>query len=335
VSNSPLQRIADLEAQVAALTAENNALKAKPNGNGHLDAERLLDVVGLRIDRSGQLLREDFTGKLAGLISPYIDKTLRQCEEVASKQEDLEKKFEEHRKAVAGSAAELEAAFVKLRKEAAKDWKAQRDLIQDDFGQVDKFAKWFRGELQAAGKQLGEAVTGCNLAARACHEAAKGMDVPVEQSLERLGKAEARSEKVINQAAQRLTKAYEDLREPVLWRATALVLVVALVCGAFAVVTVWGTRRAIDANWQELAEHSERQKQEMKGLLDKALEEQKEAQVDREIKVKMWDELMKLGTPQQRQELLQKLREQVRKAGDKRLDEQMQAGYEQMNGKRK
>lgn len=337
MSNSPLQRIADLEAQVAALTAENNALKAKTNGNGsgHLDAEKLLEAVGLRIDRSGQLLREDFTGKLAGLISPYIDKTLRQCEEVASKQEELEKRFESHRKAVAGSAAELEAAFVKLRKESAKDWKAQRDLIQDDFGQVDKFAKWFRGELQAASKQLTEAVTNCNLAARACHEAAQRMDVPVEQSLERLGKAEARGEKVINQAAQRFTKAYEDLREPVLWRATALVLAVALVCATFAIITIWGTRRALDTNWQDLSAHSEQQKQEMKAILDKTLEEQKEAQVDREIKVKMWDELMKLGTPQQRQELLQKLREQVRKAGDKRLDEQMQAGYEQMNGKRK
>jgi hypothetical protein len=130
VSNSPLQRIADLEAQVAALTAENNALKARTNGsgNGHLDAEKLIEVVGLRIDRSGQLLREDFTGKLAGLISPYIDKTLQQCDEVAAKQDDLEKKFKEQKKAVAGSAADLEASFVKMRKEAAKDWKAQRDF---------------------------------------------------------------------------------------------------------------------------------------------------------------------------------------------------------------
>lgn len=130
MSNSPLQRIADLEAQVAALTAENNALKARTNGsgNGHLDAEKLIEVVGLRIDRSGQLLREDFTGKLAGLISPYIDKTLQQCDEVAAKQDDLEKKFKEQKKAVAGSAADLEASFVKMRKEAAKDWKAQRDF---------------------------------------------------------------------------------------------------------------------------------------------------------------------------------------------------------------
>lgn len=47
----------------------------------------------------------------------------------------------------------------------------------------------------------------------------------------------------------------------------------------------------------------------MKALLDQTLEEQKEAQVDREIKVETWDELMKIGTRQQRQDLLYKLGE--------------------------
>lgn len=136
MSNHPLQRVADLEARVTALTAENEALRARinghGNGNGLLDADKLVEAITLRIERSGQLLREDFTGKLAALIAPYIDKTLRQCEEVAAKQDDLEKRFREYKKSVAGSAAELEASFVKLRKEANKDWKAQRDIIQED-----------------------------------------------------------------------------------------------------------------------------------------------------------------------------------------------------------
>jgi uncharacterized protein YdiU (UPF0061 family) len=166
MSNNPMKRIADLEAQNAALVAENTSLKTRSNGNGHLDAGKLAEVVGLRVDRAGQLLREDFTGKLAGLISPYIDSTIRRCAEVEEKQEDVEEKFEAHRKAIAGSAAELEATFVKLHREAAKDWKAQRELIQQDLAHVDAFVKSFRAELQAKGSKLAEAVTSCNLAVR-------------------------------------------------------------------------------------------------------------------------------------------------------------------------
>ena len=109
----------------------------------------------------------------------------------------------------------------------------------------------------------------------------------------------------------------------------------ALICATFAIITLWGTRRALDTNWQDLSAHSEQQKQEMKGLLDKALEEQKEAQVDREIKVKMWDELMKGLAPEKRMEVIGRLREQVRKAGDERLGNQMQSSYDQMYGKKK
>jgi hypothetical protein len=130
-----------LEAQVASLTAENAGLKSRSNGNGHVDLNKLLNDIGARIDRSGQIMREDFTGKLAGLIAPYIDTTVRRCAELEAKQEELEKRFEAHRKAVAGSAAEMDAAFVKMRKEAAKDWKAQRDEISKDFAREEQIAE--------------------------------------------------------------------------------------------------------------------------------------------------------------------------------------------------
>lgn len=335
MSNNPMQRVADLEAQVAALIAENTSLKARTNGNGHLDTNKLIEAVGSQIDRSGQILREDFTGKLAALIAPYIDSTIRRCAEVEKQQGELEKKFEQHRKAVGGSAAEMETAFIKARKEAAKDWKAQRDQIQADLARVDGFAVWFNGELQKSAQHNNGTVASCNLAAERCRELAERLSVPVEQTIEHLGQIQSQGEKVITRAGQRLTDAYDNLREPVLNRVTALLVVSAVIFMSFAVFTLWGTRRIINTNWQELTEHSEQQKQEMKGLLDKTLEEVKEAQIDREIKVKMWDELMKTVTPQQRQDLVTKLREQVRKVGDKRLGDQMSAGYEQMNGKRK
>ncbi len=81
--------------------------------------------------------------------------------------------------------------------------------------------------------------------------------------------------------------------------------------------------------------HAERQKKEIQGILDEALKQVKEAQIDSEIKAKMWDEIVKDLNPQQRDGYILKLRERVRKAGDKRLDDQMQAGHDQMNGKKK
>jgi hypothetical protein len=330
-----MQRIADLEAQVAALTAENKTLKAQTNGNGHLDAEKLIEALGLRIDRSGQVLREDFTGKLAGLISPYIDKTLRDCEEVSAKQDELEKKFADFKKAVAGSAAEMEASFVKLRKEAAKDWKAQRDIIQEDFGRVDSFVKWFRSELEQNGKKLDEAVTSCNLAVRACNELAKKMGEPVERALAHLDEVKKRGEADIAAAATRLKNTYNGLREPFMKGIAAIVIAILLLHLGLGVFIMWGNRRTLDQQWDGLVNKTEEQKKEIQGVLDEALKQVRESQIDSEIKVKMWDEIVKDLNPQTRDGYLMKLRERVRAAGDKRLGDQMQAGSDQMNGKKK
>lgn len=339
MSTSPIQRIADLEARVTALTAENEALRARINGhgtgNGPFDIDKLIEAIGLRIDRSGQLLREDFTGKLAGLISPYIDKTLRQCEEVAAKQDDLEKKFKEHKKAVAGSAAELEASFVKIRKEANKDWTAQRDKIQEDLGHVDSFLTSFRAELKRNGKKLDDAVTDCRLAVRACHELTEKMAEPTESAIARLDEVKQRGEADITRASKRLTATYDGLRRPFMWGIVGLaaaIVILHLVLGGF---VTWNNRKQLDTHWQDLVEHSEQQKKDIQGMLDESLKQVRESQIDSEIKAKMWDEIVKDLNPQTRDSYLMKLRERVRAAGDKRLGDQMQAGYDQMNGKKK
>lgn len=337
MSNSPIQRISDLEAQVAALTAENSALRARTNGNGngHLDAEKLIEAVGLRIERSGQLLREDFTGKLAGLISPYIDKTLRQCDEVAAKQDELEKKFKEHRRAVAGSAAELEASFVKLRKEANKDWTAQRDIIQEDLGRVDSFVKSFRAELKLNGKKLDDAVTDCRLAVRACHELSEKMGEPVERALAHLDEMKKHGEADIAAAATRLKNTYNGLREPFMKGIAAVVIAILVLHLGLGAFITWSNRRELNAQWDGLVNKTEEQRQAIQGMLEESLKQVRETQIDSEIKTKMWDEIVKDLNPQQRDGYIMKLRERVRKAGDKRLDDQMQAGYDQMNGKKK
>jgi CHASE3 domain sensor protein len=331
---NPLQRIADLEAQVASLTAENLGLKSRSNGNGYVDLNKLLNDIGARIDRAGQIMREDFTGKLAGLIAPYIDTTLRRCAELEAKQEELEKIFEQHRKAVAGAAAELEVAFVKMRKEAGKDWKQHRDMMHEDFGQMNGFAQWFLQEMEKNVRAQNAAAINCNSAVSACESLTKTMAVPVEQALKRLRMIGDRGEEDINRAAQHLRDTYQRLREPVLKRVTALLAVSLVVFLSVSVFTMWSVRRALNTDWQEMSEHSEQQKQEVKDLLDKTLEEVKEAQIERESKVKLWDAFMKTLTPQQRQAIVGRVREQVGDAERKRIDAQMSASYEQMNGTR-
>ena len=100
----------------------------------------------------------------------------------------------------------MEASFVRLRKEAAKDWKAQRDLIQEDFGRVDNFAGWFRAELEKNGKKLDDAVTSCNLAVRAYNELSEKMGEPVERAIAHLDEVKARGEADIKAAATRLKR---------------------------------------------------------------------------------------------------------------------------------
>jgi hypothetical protein len=278
-----MQRVADLEARVTALTAENEGLRARinghGNGNGPLDIDKLIEAIGLRIDRSGQLLREDFTGKLAGLIGPYIDKTLRQCDEVAAKQDDLEKKFKEHKKTVAGSAAELEASFVKIRKEANKDWTAQREKILEDLGYVDSFVKWFQAEMLKNAQHGNAAVAACNAVALRCQEVAAKMSVPTEETVKHLEALRVKGEESIKRAERSVTDAHKAVR-PTMMKLAGVMLAAAIFMQlGFGAFILWRIRTEINTNWQELANQSEEQQKVMKGLLDKTLEEVKESQM--------------------------------------------------------
>jgi hypothetical protein len=108
-----MQRIADLEAQVASLTAANETLRSNGNGNGHAEIEKLIKQ---GFDRFGQ----DYTGKLAGLIQPFIENTIRRCKETEEQQMTLEEQFKQHQAVVSQSAAEhrppLSSCEKKLRR---------------------------------------------------------------------------------------------------------------------------------------------------------------------------------------------------------------------------
>jgi hypothetical protein len=207
--------------------------------------------------------------------------------------------------------------------------------MQGDFGNVDKFVSWFTAELEKNGRENVQAVVDCKLAARACQELMNKISVPVEETIKRLDEIQSEGETAIKRAAQRLTKTYENLQRPVLWIASGFLLVTIIFMSGLGWVVVKRNQTLLDSNMQQLAEYSEQQKTEMKGLFDKAMAEAKESQIDREVKVKMWDELMKTLTPQQRQAAIDRLRDLVNKAGQERLGDQMKSSYDQMEGKKR
>jgi hypothetical protein len=342
VSFDPLEGYAQLKAEnetqarrIESLETENATLKARSNGNGHFDQSKLLEAIGSRIDRSGQVLREDFTGKLAGLIAPYIDTTIRRCSEMEERQDDLEATFERHRKNVAGAAAELETAFVKMRKESAKDWKAQRDQIQADFAQVDVFVKWFLQEIEKNVRTQSAGAGHLNKAVSACESLTKQMTAPVEKTIERLRAIEERGERTIDEAEQHLRNTYQRLRQPVLKRVTWLMAVCLVTFMSLAFFTMWSMKRALDNDAQDMAARTEQQKQELQGMLDKSIRDARQAEIVREVKSKMWDDGGNVLTPQQRQVIWEHVKEQLGMEDAKRAGDQVSAGRSQSSRKRK
>ena len=124
-----MQRIADLEAEVAALTAEKGELESKAQGTQPLDVEALAgtiaEVIDARLRRTEQGLREEFVTKFAALFEPIIERTtnrvvkLEEREEKAEeRQEALEQRLGTHLDEVGaqfdGLAAMLNAQFVGL-----------------------------------------------------------------------------------------------------------------------------------------------------------------------------------------------------------------------------
>ena len=92
MSHNPMQRIADLEAQVAQLTATNAALQHQLNARPSDIA--LVDAIGARLAREGQTLREDFIGKFAGSFLLATETITKRVVDTEARQTKLEERAE-------------------------------------------------------------------------------------------------------------------------------------------------------------------------------------------------------------------------------------------------
>jgi hypothetical protein len=83
-----LQTFSDIQAELADLSAEIRRLSASQP-----KAKELADAIDAHLQRGVRSLQEDFVGKFAGLIEPFLKSTRSDVEKVASEQTSLEEKF--------------------------------------------------------------------------------------------------------------------------------------------------------------------------------------------------------------------------------------------------
>jgi hypothetical protein len=165
MSSIPPQFLSDfnarLEAIAGAVASIQKQLPAQSNGhsNGHGSADEII----AQIARQGQLTREDFAGKLASLINPYLERVVERCVDVERRQTDLEKKLIEH---VTKYGQTLEthraaiASILEAHEDAIGDLLASNDEKlteqKENAGQVLKY-------LASYDKQLVDLYNGCLL----------------------------------------------------------------------------------------------------------------------------------------------------------------------------
>lgn len=101
MSTPPMQWMSDMEARIAQLTARNASLEKQIKEQPA--PSEMLAAITAQLTRMDQSLREDFTGKFAGHITPFIDsvsnriKTLNaQLEKAEEREQWIEEKVAAH-----------------------------------------------------------------------------------------------------------------------------------------------------------------------------------------------------------------------------------------------
>lgn len=112
--NSELQLLADIKAELADLNARMNALSATPSAAPQPNAKELADAIDAHLRRGIQSLQEDFSGKFAGLISPFLKDTRAEVEKLAAEQIALEGRLAQHRQQYGEMLAEHRTEVSKL-----------------------------------------------------------------------------------------------------------------------------------------------------------------------------------------------------------------------------
>lgn len=132
-----LQTFADIQAELADLSAAIQALSASQP-----KAKELADAIDAHLQRGIRSMQEDFVGKFAGLIEPFLKSTKADVEKLGGAQTSLEEKF-------TGYLTRVSAALEKQKKEIDKILAADAEELKK---MLDGNMKKIQGQMAVVGR---------------------------------------------------------------------------------------------------------------------------------------------------------------------------------------
>lgn len=269
---SELQVLADIKAELADLSAGMSALSATPSAAPPSNAKELADAIDAHLRRGIQSLQEDFSGKFAGLISPFLKDTRGEVEKLAADQIALEGRLtqhrrqygemlEEHRKEVSKLHTTHVNAIKKLLADNAKTLDEQTAVVSNLFKVVKGFEQHFvnlhndhLALFQSSEQTIAKADAAVKRFDQISTGALKEVATEAQQAIKRLSRD---AETHIVQTRRRFIKVMSGFDEkfaefPVL----ALVMIIAVISFGFGLSGNIAGRKLVKDNAQEMISES-------------------------------------------------------------------------------
>lgn len=296
MSNNPMQRIADLEAQKAALEAklatqssEKASSKMKEQQqqpreqySESADAEELAKAIGARLAQIEENLREGFVVRTSKLLEPVIEKMADRVVHLEERQQALEERFRQH-------FLELDAYLSEVDKELDAKMVGFSNMLESHHRKTDAVLLSIRHLVrtcETAAAETARAATLCQTFRQDYEEtiaqARKNMTSTAKQVEEEIAAFSRSIRQRVNDVMEpllkrmkRLTSAQLERREK--WTLTGFILCAALVLGIFWLASPTASMLRDAARWRELQQGLTPEQAESLNKALKAIEDKNSA----------------------------------------------------------
>lgn len=258
MSNNSMQRIADLEAQVAQLTAQRDGLQRQINSQPNYT--EILGGIAAHISREMQITREDFTGKFAGHMLPAVtnfkndvEKTQQQQEQIEQRQNAFELRLQKHRAEIEDMLKESNTKQTGTMKKFVEALKGQNDRLDSLLDEQQETVKSFN---QAAAATVQSASMCASFASdyqKTSTEAGMALQRVSTQAREEMNSYLGDLKRDFRDALQPVVKRVRDLTEAQMKRRLYFTMYGFFLGIALAAIVAWGTQPSaytqLQAKW--------------------------------------------------------------------------------------
>lgn len=154
-----MQRLAELEALVAALTAERDALKEE---RSEFDLKDQAEQICYQIEETERRLRDDFIGKFAANFLLATEAVTNRLTAAEARESQLEERQQELK-------AEFENHLARVKQSLIETYECQKELVR----WINEYNDKYRTGVEAVLEAQWETVRSCNNAAAMTAEAAR------------------------------------------------------------------------------------------------------------------------------------------------------------------